>query len=516
MDKGRERDELASMLEGVFSSADRALDAGAPRLEAEEIGRVIEVSKGVTRVSGLPGLCCDELVFFGGAGLGLAFDLHPDLASVVLLTKTEALRPGTAVRRSGRKMDVPVGDRLLGRVIDPLGRSLDGGPSLEGGERLPIEREAPPIMARSPVTAPLQTGIVAVDALIPVGRGQRELIIGDRQIGKTALALSAIENQVDSGILSVYCSIGQQSTATAKVVAELEARGALSRSVVVVASGDDPPGLNFIAPYAAASIAEYFMERGGDSLVVFDDLSRHARSYRELSLLMRRPPAREAYPGDIFYIHSRLLERATHLSPERGGGSMTALPIVETEAQNIAAYIPTNLVSITDGQIYLAPRLFQEGRLPAIDIGVSVSRVGGKAQVAAYAELVGDLRIAYSQFEELEMFERFSSRLDAATRASLERGKRIREVLKQDREDLVDLPSQIALLLAVTEGVFDTVPVEGMRRALGALRAELRGSLGAVSAAIASSGKLEKETREAILACARRVAELGPWNPSKP
>jgi F-type H+/Na+-transporting ATPase subunit alpha len=362
-------------------------------------------------------------------------------------------------------VDVPVGDRLLGRIIDPTGKPLDGLGPLSGGDRLPVERPAAHIMDRAPVTIPLQTGLKVIDALIPVGRGQRELILGDRQTGKTAIALDSILNQRDKNVLCVYCAIGQRASGVAKVIATLREKGALAYTVVVVTEGNDPPGLAYIAPYAATSIAEHFMAQGRDVLVVYDDLTHHARSYRELSLLLRRPPGREAFPGDIFYIHSRLLERATHLRPELGGGSLTALPIIETEAQDISAYIPTNLISITDGQIYLSPGLFELGVLPAVDVGRSVSRVGGKAQRAAYRAVAGALKLAYAQFEELEAFSRFGARLDEPTRQQLEHGRRIRACLKQQEFSPLAVPVQITVLLALTAGLFDRVPLPRMDEA---------------------------------------------------
>ena len=357
--------------------------------------------------------------------------------------------------RTGRVMDVGVGDELLGRVIDPLGRPLDKKGSVDARKRLPIERDAKAIMDRAPVTVPLQTGIKVIDALVPVGRGQRELILGDRQTGKTAIAVDSILNQRGQNVLCIYCAIGQRASAVAKVIAELQAGGAMDFTVVMVSEGNDPPGLAYIAPYAATSVGEHFMEAGRDVLIVYDDLTQHARAYRELSLLLRRPPGREAFPGDIFYIHSRLLERATHLCKELGGGSLTALPIIETEAQDIAAYIPTNLISITDGQLYLSPTLFELGTLPAVDVAKSVSRVGGKAQLAAYHAIAGNLKLAYSQFEELETFSRFGSRLDESTRKIINHGQRIRACLKQTEFAPVSVVEQISVLLALTEGLFD-------------------------------------------------------------
>ena len=391
---------------------------------------------------------------------GIAFNVDADEIGVVLLGDYWKLHAGDEVERGGHVVDVPVGDGLLGRIIDPIGRPLDGKGPVARSTRLPVERPAAPIMDRAPVTVPLQTGIKVIDALIPVGRGQRELILGDRQTGKTAIALDTILNQRDKDVLCVYCAIGQRASGVAKVIASLREKGAMDYTVVVVTEGNDPPGLAYIAPYAATSIAEHFMEQGRDVLIVYDDLTHHARAYRELSLLLRRPPGREAFPGDIFYIHSRLLERATHLRPELGGGSLTALPIIETEAQNISAYIPTNLISITDGQIYLSPALFELGVLPAVDVGKSVSRVGGKAQRAAYRAVAGDLKLAYAQFEELETFARFGARLDEDTRKIIEHGRRIRACLKQPEFSPVSVPAQIAILLALTATLFDPVPIE--------------------------------------------------------
>jgi F-type H+-transporting ATPase subunit alpha len=502
---------IDGVLNGVFDAAASVLAAPGPEPEIEETGRVERVGQGVAMIRGLPRVKADELLIFPGGASGMAFGLEPDRVDAVLLARADRVCAGMEARRSGRVIDVPVGEGLLGRVIDPLGGVLDEGPPLEPGPRYPIERDAPAIMDRAPVSVPLQTGILSVDALIPVGRGQRELILGDRQVGKTALALDAILNQRGKGVVCVYCSIGQQNSATAKVVAELRDRGAMSYTIVVAVGGDEGPGLNFLAPYAATSIGEFFMERGEDVLVVYDDLSRHARSYRELSLLLRRPPAREAYPGDIFYIHSRLLERATHLVPERGGGSLTALPIVETEGQNIAAYIPTNLVSITDGQIYLTPRLFQGGMLPPVDVGKSVSRVGGAAQLPAYRAVAGPLRLSYSQFEELEVFERFSTRLDEGTRAALERGHRIREALRQARYEPLEVSAQIAILLALTRGLFDPVPVSAMRAAMARIAAMMRGELAAVSRRIEGGELLTEEDETLMLATASAaIAPIGP------
>ena len=402
-------ESLQSVFDGAFSNIGQACKDFTPKLTLREVGTITNVSTGIARVSGLPGVGFEELLEFPGGVFGIAFNVDEDEIGVVLLGDYTHLHAGDEVERTGRVMDVAVGEGLLGRVIDPLGRPLDENGPVTASDRLPIERPAAAIMDRAPVTVPLQTGLLVIDALIPIGRGQRELILGDRQTGKTAIAIDTILNQRGKDVLCVYCAIGQRASAVAKAVAVLRDKGALDYTVVVVTEGNDAPGLAFIAPYAATSIAEHFMEAGRDVLIVYDDLTHHARAYRELSLLLRRPPGREAFPGDIFYIHSRMLERATHLSKERGGGSLTALPIIETEAQNISAHIPTNLISITDGQIYLSPSLFELGVLPAVDVGKSVSRVGGKAQRAAYRAVAGDLKLAYAQFEELETFARFTT-----------------------------------------------------------------------------------------------------------
>ena len=438
-------DNLQTLFDAAFHEMSGALEKFTPQLLPREVGTITNVSTGIAMVSGLPSVGSEELLEFPGGVFGIAFNVDESEIGVVLLGDYTDLHAGAEVQRTGRVMDVGVGDALLGRVIDPLGRPLDNNGPLNTTQRLPVERPAAPIMARAPVTIPLQTGLLVVDALIPIGRGQRELILGDRQTGKTAIALDTILNQRGQNVVCVYCAIGQRASAVAKVIAVLREQGALEYTVVVVAEGDDPPGLEYIAPYAATSIAEQFMEAGRDVLIVYDDLTQHARSYRELSLLLRRPPGREAFPGDIFYIHSRLLERATHLSDERGGGSLTALPIIETEAQNIPAYIPTNLISITDGQIYLSPSLFELGVLPAVDVGKSVSRVGGKAQRAAYRAVAGDLKLAYAQFEELETFARFGARLDEDTRKIIDHGRRIRACLKQPESSPSTVPAQIAI-----------------------------------------------------------------------
>ncbi|MFH1871584.1 MAG: alternate F1F0 ATPase, F1 subunit alpha [Pseudomonadota bacterium] len=498
---------LQKVLEKAFADIGIAREAFVPTLETREVGHITSIAAGIAKVSGLPGIGFDEVLKFPGGIEGIAFNVDEDELGVVLLGNYTKLQAGDSVERGGHVVDVPVGDRLLGRIIDPTGRPLDGLGLLPGGARLPVERAAAPIMDRAPVTVPLQTGIKVVDALIPVGRGQRELILGDRQTGKTAIALDTILNQRDKNVLCVYCAIGQRASGVARVIHTLREKGALEYTVVVVTEGNDPPGLAYIAPYAATSIAEHFMAQGRDVLVIYDDLTHHARAYRELSLLLRRPPGREAFPGDIFYIHSRLLERATHLRPELGGGSMTALPIIETEAQDISAYIPTNLISITDGQIYLSPALFALGVLPAVDVGKSVSRVGGKAQRAAYRAVAGDLKLAYAQFEELETFSRFGAHVDRATGLLIEHGRRIRACLKQQEFSPLSLPVQIAVLLALTAGLFDKVPLDQMPEAEQAVRTAAADLPAELTARLETADSLSDEDRASIVQIARKVLE---------
>ena len=498
---------LQHVFDRAFGGIGEVRAAFAPELTPREIGTITNVSTGIARVSGLPNAGSEELLRFPGDVFGIAFNVDEDEIGVVLLGEYWRLQAGDEVERTGRVMDVAVGEGLLGRVIDPLGRPLDGKGAIATAVRLPIERPAPAIMDRGPVTVPLQTGLKVVDALIPIGRGQRELILGDRQTGKTAIAVDAILNQGDQDVLCVYCAIGQRASAVAKTVAVLRDRGALEYTVVVVTEGNDPPGLAYIAPYAATSIAEHFMEAGRDVLIVYDDLTHHARAYRELSLLLRRPPGREAFPGDIFYIHSRLLERATHLSEARGGGSLTALPVIETEAQNISAYIPTNLISITDGQIYLSPSLFELGVLPAVDVGRSVSRVGGKAQRAAYRAVAGDLKLAYAQFEEIETFARFGTRVDEATRKIIDHGRRIRACLKQSELAPVPVPAQITMLLALTADLFGPVPINRMAEAERAVQEAAATIPADLVERLTTASKLNDEDRQAIVGIARRALQ---------
>lgn len=507
MEKTPEKERIATFLDDTFRTLDTALSDHHAELSQREVGVVKYVGYGIVRVGGLPNVKSEELVLFPKNLQGLVFNIDPEEIGVILLGPGEGLQAGTEVRRTGRVLDTPVGDELIGKIVDAIGRPLDRPGEAGAGKRLPVEREAPAVMARAPVTVPLQTGIKVIDALIPIGRGQRELIVGDRQTGKTAIAVDAIINQSDKEVICIYCAIGKKASDVAKVIADLKEHGAMAYTIVVVATGEDPPGMQFVAPYAAATMGEHFMSEGRDVLVVYDDLTYHARAYRELSLLLRRPPGREAFPGDIFYIHSRLLERSTHLRRKHGGGSVTALPIVETEAQDISSYIPTNLISITDGQIYLSPRLFQKGILPAVDVGKSVSRVGGKAQLPAYRAVAGDLRIAYSQFEELEAFSRFGTRLDDETRRVLERGWRVREILKQPQYEPLRVADQIAALLAITSGMTDGIAAEKVGKAESALRTILAERHPDLCSRIESGEKLSDSDRDCITCAAREAAE---------
>jgi F-type H+/Na+-transporting ATPase subunit alpha len=497
--------QLDRVLDLTASAFDDLLEHHHPEMKPHEIGVVDFIGYGIARVVGLPGVRSEEMIRFPGGLYGMAFNLDEDNVGVILLGNSEHLQTGDEARRTGRVLDIPVGENLLGRVIDPTGRPLDDRGPIFTTERFPIERDATPIMHRAPVTVPLQTGIKSIDALIPIGRGQRELILGDRQTGKSAIVLDTFINQKDKGVICIYCAIGQRSSSVASFIADLKTYGADEYTIVMFAAGESTPGLKFIAPYAATSIGEYFMQQGKDVLVVYDDLTRHAWAYRELSLLLRRPPGREAYPGDIFYLHSRLLERSTHLRPEYGGGSLTALPMVETEAQNLSAYIPTNLISITDGQIYLSPDLSSKAVLPAVDIGKSVSRVGGKAQLPSYRAVAGDLRLSYSQFEELENFARFGTRLDENTYQTIERGRRIREVFKQVQYRPVSVAEQIGVLLSAVSGVFDKVPLSAVHDAEQALRKAILSDLADLAIHIERGDKLSQENRQEILQVAKEA-----------
>lgn len=502
-------DDIRSALTNGVKALGEISETTRPSFLVKEVGVVTQVLNGVARVHGLPNVGFEEVVEFADGTRGMAFDLEENDVGVILFGNSASLTAGIQVERTGSVADIPVGHGLLGRVIDPVGKPLDGKGPLEFSEKLPIERQAPPIMSRDPVATPLQTGIKVIDALIPVGHGQRELILGDRQTGKTAIALDAIINQKDKHVVCIYCAIGQRSASVAKAIAELTEKGAMDYTVVMVAEGQESPGLRYIAPYAATSIAEWFMLQGHKALIIYDDLINHARAYRELCLLLRRPPGREAFPGDIFYIHAKLLERSTHLRHDLGGGSLTSLPIIETQAQDMSAYIPTNLISITDGQIYLNPDLFEKGILPAVDVGKSVSRVGGKAQLPAFREVTGNLKLSYAQFEELEAFSKFGTQLDPETRRILEHGKRIRWCLNQNRLEPLDAHVQIFVLLAFTEGLLDHIPLNDLTRADESLRHKANELPLTIKHPITAGERMTTELKNDILALAKEA--LAPF-----
>jgi F-type H+-transporting ATPase subunit alpha len=475
-----------------------------------EIGIVETIGAGIASVAGLPSVRLDEVLVLPGDARALAVVLDTDRIGAVLLDRGDEVAAGAEVSATGEVLRVPVGEGLLGRVVDPLGRPLDGGPPIVASRRDPIERPAPAIIDRDLVTEPLHTGLLVVDAMVPLGRGQRELIIGDRSTGKTSVALDAILSQKATDVVSVYAAIGQKASAVGRLIEEVRSGGPFERSIFVVAEADDPPGLQWIAPYAACSMAEYFRDKGGHALLVLDDLSKHAVVHRELSLLLRNPPGREAYPGDVFYLHSRLLERAAKLSKEKGGGSLTALPIAETQGGNMSAYIPTNLISITDGQIYLESKLFHEGQKPAVNVGKSVSRVGGKTQPAAIRSLAGRLRLDYAQFLELEVFARFGQVLDPRTERALERGRRIRAILEQPQSEPHSLALEVALLLAAHEGVLETLPVQRVATFRVEVASTLRGDLAEMAHRIESTGHLTDEDRGRLLERLRACAGALP------
>ncbi len=433
------------------------------RIEMVETGTVILVGDGIARVYGLRGCMAGELLEFDGGSFGMAQNLEEETVSVAILSDKSDIREGTAVHRTGRVVSVPVGDALLGRVVNALGEPIDGKGPVVSTETMPIETPAPGIIERKSVSVPLQTGIKAIDSMIPIGRGQRELIIGDRQTGKTEIAVDTIINQKNSDVLCIYVAIGQKASSVVQLAGELSRAGAMPYTIIVSAAASDSAPLQYIAPYAGCAMAEYFRKQGKDVLIVYDDLSKHAVAYRALSLLIRRPPGREAYPGDVFYLHSRLLERAACVAPEYGGGSITALPIIETQAGDVSAYIPTNVISITDGQIFLETELFHEGIMPAINPGISVSRVGGSAQKKSMKKVAGELKLLYSQYRELQAFAQFGSDLDADTKARLALGERIVEVLKQGRNSPVTVGCQVAIIFAVINGYLDNVPVKKVR-----------------------------------------------------
>ena len=464
----------------------------------EEVGTVLVVGDGIARASGLEKCMMNELLEFPNGEYGIAQNLEENTVAVIILGDDAGIKEGDTVRRTGRVVSVPVGEALIGRVVNALGTPIDGKGPIEAVGYAPVESPAPGIIERQPVTVPLQTGIKAIDSMIPIGRGQRELIIGDRQTGKTSIALDTILNQKGNGVICVYVAIGQKRSTVAQVVETLTAGGAMDYTIVVSASASELSPLQYIAPYSGCTMGEYFMKQGKDVLVVYDDLTKHAVAYRTLSLLIRRPPGREAYPGDVFYLHSRLLERAARLSEEDGGGSLTALPIIETQAGDVSAYIPTNVISITDGQIFLETELFHSGVMPAINPGISVSRVGGAAQIKAMKSVAGTLKLVYSQYRELQSFAQFGSDLDANTKATLAQGERIVEVLKQHNNSPVEVVHQVAILYAVTKGYLKDIPAEKINEYEAFLYETLDARYTDLLAAIRSTGKLEKASEEQL------------------
>lgn len=475
-------DHIKKQLEGTDLSS-----------QISEVGYVVEASDGIARVYGLINVVMSEMVEFGDTGVyGLALNLEEDNVGVVVLGDYEKITEGMIVKRTGKILEVPVGEDLVGRVVNPLGEALDGKGAIKASKHYPVERIASGVMSRKSVDTPLQTGIKAIDSMVPIGRGQRELIIGDRQIGKTALAIDTIINQKQTGVICIYVAIGQRESKIARIMSELEKHGALSHTIIVVGSASDPAPLNYLAPYSGCAMGEYFMDQGKDALIIYDDLSKHAVAYREMSLILRRPPGREAYPGDVFYLHSRLLERAAKLSDDKGGGSLTALPIIETQAGDVSAYIPTNVISITDGQIFLETDLFYRGIRPAVNVGLSVSRVGSAAQTKAMKQVAGKLRLDLAQFRELEAFAQFASDLDESTRKKLERGRRLVEILKQKQYAPLPFEKQVCLIYAATKGYLDNVEIQNIT----AFEEKLYERLDTVYQNLAETIKSEKKITE--------------------
>ena len=484
-------DQITELLKKQLEKYDNDIDVS-------EVGEIIEVGDGVARASGLENVMSSELVELPNGVFGMALNLEEDNVGLVLFGDTRLVKEGDIAKRTGKVVEVPVGKEMLGRIVNPLGQPIDGKGPINTSESLPVERKALGVMARSPVNQPLQTGIKAIDSMVPIGRGQRELIIGDRQTGKTAVAIDAIINQkhshsTDAPVYCVYVAIGQKASTVASLVSELEAQGAMEYTVVVAANASDPAPMQYIAPYAGCSMGEYFRDKGQHALIVYDDLSKQAVAYRQMSLVLRRPPGREAYPGDVFYLHSRLLERASKLSEDLGGGSLTALPIIETQEGDVSAYIPTNVISITDGQIFLETNLFNSGIRPAIDVGLSVSRVGGNAQIKAMKKVAGTLRLDLAQFRELEAFAKFGSDLDKSTLSQLARGERMVEILKQNQYVPMTVERQIAIIFAASKGHLDDIAIEQVANFESSLFDYLDANAAAQLKAISDAGDLNDE-----------------------
>ncbi len=480
----------------------------AAKTEQDEIGYVIQVGDGIAKVHGLDKCKANELLSFENGSYGMALNLEETFVSVVMLGTDVGISEGSLVKRTGRVVSVPVGEAMIGRVVDALGQPIDGKGPIASKELRPIERNAPGIIERKSVSVPLQTGIKAIDSMIPIGRGQRELIIGDRQTGKTVIATDTIINQKGKGVICIYVAIGQKRSTVAQLVDTLTKNGAMDYTIVVSATASELAPLQYIAPYSGCTMGEYFMDQGKDALIIYDDLSKHAVAYRALSLLIRRPPGREAYPGDVFYLHSRLLERAARVAPEYGGGSLTALPIIETQAGDVSAYIPTNVISITDGQIYLESELFHSGVRPAINPGISVSRVGGSAQIKAMKKVSGSLKLMYSQYRELQSFAQFGSDLDADTKARLEQGARIVEILKQDRNSPIDVELQVCIIYAVVNDLLGDIPVNRIRAFeesfIEYLKVQAAGILESIRDTRVLTPENEEALRQAVEACKAR------------
>ena len=493
-------DEITQILRQQLANYEKKIDVA-------EVGTVLSVGDGIARIFGLEKAMMGELLDFGHDLYGLALNLEEDNVGAVLLGETREVEEGEEVRRTGRIIQVPVGPAMVGRVVNALGMPIDGKGPVASNEFYPIERIAPGVIDRQPVKEPMQTGLKAIDSMIPIGRGQRELIIGDRQTGKTAVALDTIINQKGKGVVCVYSVIGQKKSTAAQVVRTLEEYGAMEHTIVVSATASDPAPMQYVAPYAACAMGEYFMFHGGHALCIYDDLSKHAASYREISLLLRRPPGREAYPGDVFFLHSRLLERASKLSDAKGSGSLTALPIIETQAGDVSAYIPTNVISITDGQIFLETDLFYSGQRPAVNVGLSVSRVGGNAQIKAMKGVAGTLRLDLAQYRELAAFAQFGSDLDRATQNQLNRGKRLTELLKQPQFAPMPVELQVVSIYAGTKGHLDDVEVDAIAAWEQGFHAYLRSEKNEVLSAIVETGRIEKAAEETLVAAIREFKD---------
>ncbi|MCB9453630.1 MAG: F0F1 ATP synthase subunit alpha [Anaerolineaceae bacterium] len=495
---------MAEISNDIAQSLLSQLEGFSPAVESYEVGTVMEIGDGIARVSGLENIRFSELVKFENGSAGIAFNLEKDNVGVIIMGEYDDINEGAEVRPTGKVASVPVGKGLVGRVVDALGNPVDGKGPIESKESYLIERIAPGVMERQNVYRPVQTGVIAIDSMIPVGCGQRELVIGDRQTGKTAIAIDTILNQKGKDMYCIYVAIGKRKGEVARLVALLEESGAMEYTTVVVAAASDPAAMNYIAPYSGCAVGEWFMENGMDALVIYDDLSKHAWAYRQVSLLMRRPPGREAYPGDVFYLHSRLLERAAQLSKERGGGSLTALPFIETLLGDVSAYVPTNVISITDGQIYLEADLFYSGQRPALNVGISVSRVGGDAQTKAMKKVAGGLRLDLAQFRSLAAFAQFGSNLDKSTQAQLDRGLRLTELLKQPQYQPMPLADQVALIYAGTNAMLDHVPVERVKEWQAAFLRAYHAQFSDVADAIANN---PNEWNDDIIASLRKAIE---------